>query len=250
MPSNKQFLFICGCARSGTTAFTHLFTAHRQIVMGMERYGRLVLPGKFELSAEHFGKQRFLNVEPGDTFYHDFEPFHQFDTQIAQKYDSCTYIGDKCPDLYLVYDQLFAGFPDCKVFFIYRELVDVASSYQARCEKGRNWPQHRNYQAAVSDWNRSLQLTLKAIDTGLPVVPVSYSDIFNTNKPLEIIFDQLSMDMPANVHQRISGLRRRARELDTSRQCYLNAQQISEVQHGMDAQSYASLQQLNILGSA
>ncbi len=250
MSSGKRFLFICGCARSGTTAFTHLFTAHRRIVLGMERYGRLARPDNFALSPAHFDKQRFLNVQPGDTFYDDFESFHRFDTQIEEKYSDCIYTGDKCPDLYLAYDQLFAAFPECTVFFIYRDLIDVASSYQARCEAGRNWPSHRNYQAAISDWNRSLRLTLKAIESGYRVLPVGYLDVFSSEHPLDTIFAALNIDMPPNVHKRISGLRRRAGELDDIRKSYLNAAQIEEVRQSMDAAALAKLKKLNILNQA
>lgn len=244
---NKKFLFLCGCARSGTTAFTHLFTAHYRIVLGMERYANLVHPDNFQLNPEHFAKQRFLTVQPGDTFYDNFEAFHQFDTQASDKYDGCVYIGDKRPDLYLAYDQLFANFPSSKVFFIYREPIAVASSYQARSEKGRHWPEWRNYQAAIEEWNQSLQLTLKAIDKGHPIYPVRYNDVFCSEKPLNKIFEILGMDMPESVQRRIIGLRRRATQLDAERRCLLDKPKIDACQEKINTSAYTKIESLNIL---
>ncbi len=245
--ANKKFLFICGCARSGTTAFTHLFTAHYNIVLGMERFAHLVLPGQFRLSPEHFSRQRFLQVQPGDTFYNDFAEFHQFDTQIADKYDGCIYIGDKRPDLYLVYDQLFEAFPNCQVFFIYRDLLDVASSYQARSDAAQHWPVDRNYQAAIQEWHQSLRLTLTAIAKGYAVRPVNYADVFDADSCLAVIFELLELDMTASVHKRITGLRRRAAQLSASRQSYLSRTQQDEVNAARDTRLFDAIEQLNIL---
>lgn len=245
--TDKKFLFICGCARSGTTAFTHLFTAHYRIVMGMERYANLVRPGNFQLTPEHFSKQRFLEVQPDDTFYDDFEAFHKFDTQIADKYDGCIYIGDKRPDLYLAYNQLFTSLPNSKVFFIYREPIAVASSYQARSEKGKHWPAWRNYQAAIEEWNQSLQLTLAAIENGHSIYPVNYDDVFSSEKPLDKIFEILNMDMPESVQKRIIGLRRRAKELNANRKSLLNKNQIDIIREKIDGDAYIKIKSLNLL---
>ena len=106
----KKNLFIAGCARSGTSALVQLLTGSPKIVLGMERYGHLVQPDNFRLSPAHFIKERFLTLERDDTFYDNLLDFHKFDPNFVEKIDECEWIGDKRPDLYESYDQLFEAF--------------------------------------------------------------------------------------------------------------------------------------------
>ncbi|HND14369.1 MAG TPA: hypothetical protein PLN78_05270, partial [Pseudomonadales bacterium] len=103
----KKFIFVAGCARSGTGALAQLLSASDDIVMGMERFGHLESKGSFSLTPNHFEKERFFDVRDGDTFYGNFDEFHRHDKRIREKFDSCIYIGDKRPDLYECYDEIF-----------------------------------------------------------------------------------------------------------------------------------------------
>jgi len=247
MPECRHFLFVCGAARSGTTALTHLLAAHPRIVLGMERYAGLVGPDAFRLTPEHFAKQRFLKVAPGDTFYSDFHSVHWFDTEIPAKIDQCAYIGDKKPELYLVYDALFRAFPSAIVLMIFRDPVAVASSYQARRDKGVQWPTWRDYRAAIEDWNNAMHATLDAMNRGHAVHALRYEDLFQSTDLPRAVFDTLELDMPDCVHRRIDGLRRRSGELEQARQCVLSAGQIDEVRHGVDHAAYDVIREVNLL---
>ena len=247
MTDDRRFLFLCGTARSGTTALTHLLAAHPRIVLGMERYARLVRPDDFRLTPRHFAKQRFLEVAPGDTFYSDFNTVHWFDTEIATKIDQCAYIGDKKPELYLAYDALYRAFPSATVLMIFRDPVAVACSYQARRDKGVQWPAWRDYRAAIQDWNNAARATLEAITCGHAVHALRYEDLFQQTKLPRAVFDTLGLDIPECVHHRIHGLRQRSAELEQTRQCVLSADQIDEVRRGIDHAAYSAIREVNLL---
>jgi len=115
---DQRYLFITGCARSGTTALAKLVGSHNNIIMGIERFGCLVSPKNFTMTKDHFKFDRFFDVKPGDTFYNNFDDFHKWDSNIRNKIKTVKYIGDKRPDLYHVYDKLFAEFENAKVLFM------------------------------------------------------------------------------------------------------------------------------------
>src|SRR5215469_6731787 len=74
----KTYLFVGGCARSGTTAFVQLLNAHSEIFIGNERYLYLY-PRIKEAAAkdngyfntERFKPERFSLIHPGETFWND-----------------------------------------------------------------------------------------------------------------------------------------------------------------------------------
>ena len=93
-----SYLFVCGCPRSGTTALAKLFSISDDIVLGQERYGKRSHPDNFTLTPALFEKERFLDVQPGDTFYDSLDFFARYYENVPWKLDSCRYIGEKRPD--------------------------------------------------------------------------------------------------------------------------------------------------------
>ena len=194
----KKYLFIAGCARSGTSALTQLLGNHSKIVIGMERYGHLVNKGNFKLNPRHFKPERFLKIEPSDTFYNNFKKHHQWDERIEKKLKekNYVYIGDKRPILYEVYDELFETFPNAKVVFIYRNLYEVSSSWNKRAEEGQDWPAHKDFQKAVHAWNSSLKKTLEALEKyPEKIACIRYEDIFIKGVDLKPLYDWLGLEV-------------------------------------------------------
>ncbi|WP_394200828.1 sulfotransferase family protein [Shewanella waksmanii] len=225
----KKNLFIAGCARSGTSALVQLLSGSEDIVLGMERYGHLVKKNDFKLTKEHFVKERFFDLREEDTFYSDFFAFHRFSPNIEAKFDSCKWVGDKRPDLYEVYDELFEAFPESKVIFIYRDIVEVASSYQERVKDGKNWPASKDFMAAVREWNRSLYLTREAIAKGYDINVVEYSSIFNSKKDLNPLFEILNIDIDKNLERHIANIRGRATQLVEERKMSLSESELDYI---------------------
>lgn len=243
----KKKLFLCGCPRSGTTAFTHVFTAHRKVVLGMERFNHLCTENNFQLTRNHFKLDRFLDVRAEDTFYDDFNVMHDFDTQIEEKYPECDYIGFKQPNLYFVYKQIFECFPTATIFFIYRDPVDVAASFQVRANNKTLWPADRDYKAAIDEWNISAKLTLKAAQDYPQLHIVSYDGIFNSEQNLSPLFNLLNLEMTQLVYDRIAYLRDNNKTICTKRQSVLSSYQISEVNNNIASSLFEALEKKRLL---
>lgn len=243
-----KYLFIAGCARSGTSALAHMIGSNDKIVMGMERFGHLVSPDDFRLTPAHFEKNRFFDVQSGDTFYQDFERFHRFDKNIRDKFGFATYFGDKRPDLYESYDQLYEAFPSAKVLFIYRDVKEVASSYQDRVLKGEDWPAYKNYERAVSEWNRSLYLTREAINKGFDIKVVDYESVFVKCVDIQPIFDWLDLEIDHRMWRKMVEIEIRSKQLQRERKLLLTEDQALYVETNAKRHLVHDLKSAMLLG--
>lgn len=197
--TEKKFLFITGCARSGTSALTELLGNHPAVVMGMERYGNFYDQANLALSPEHFEKDRFFDLRPEDTFYSDFDLFHAWDPGIRTKFDDAVYVGDKRPNIHRHYPALFGRFPGAVVYYIFRDVHAVAGSWEGRKAAGSDWPPDLDFAAAVSMWNESLQTTLAILEAGFPVNLVNYTSFFEERGNLEDLFTPLGLSVADQV---------------------------------------------------
>lgn len=226
----KKYLFVAGCARSGTSALVQLLSGSPKIALGMERFGHLVNPNDFSLTPEHFTKARFLKLEEGDTFYDDVLDFHKFDPDLINKLDTSEWVGDKRPDLYESYDQLFESFPNAKVIFIYRSIAEVASSFHGRIQEGKNWPATKNFESAVREWNRSLYLTREALNKGYDIAVVDYDSIFLGDLDLTPLFSFLNVEINEGLERHIQKIRKRSKELSEKRTLLLSDDEIEYIE--------------------
>lgn len=199
MMTAKKFLFVSGCARSGTSALTELLGNHPAVVMGMERYGNFYDQADLSLSPEHFEKERFFGIRPEDTFYADFDAFHAWDPDIRAKFDDAVYVGDKRPNIHRHYPALYERFPGAIVYYIFREVHAVAGSWEVRKAAGTDWSPELDFAAAVNMWNESLQTTLKTLEAGFPVVLVNYKSFFAERGNLEDLFTPLDLPVTSQV---------------------------------------------------
>ncbi|WP_417528777.1 sulfotransferase family protein [Marinomonas shanghaiensis] len=226
----KKYLFIAGCPRSGTSALVRILSFSKDIVIGMERFGHLVSKKKFQLNKSHFETERFFKLEPNDTFYDDIIKFHwKLYPNMREKYETAKIVGDKRPDLYQSYDELFKNFPEAKVIFIYRQLDEVASSYTARARQQDSWPTNKDYKQAVVDWNESLYLTLKALKKGYNIKVVEYKSIFQSNMSLDDLFEFVEAEKDDKVEQGIIRVRDVAAKLESERKMLLNKNELAFV---------------------
>lgn len=153
MKGLESLLFLCGCPRSGTTAFWRLLVGDSRIRMGVERYGNRFYTREF-LNPEMFEKDRFFSLQEGDTFYPDLVEFNPYYERAKSGYEDATYFGDKIPKLYEYFDRMKETFPGCKLVFIFRNIFDVAASYKARqLDENDNWSM--GVSDAISDWNNA-----------------------------------------------------------------------------------------------
>jgi hypothetical protein len=246
----EKFLFVCGCPRSGTSAFARLLGAHDRIVMGMERFGHRVSPGNFTLTPNLFSKEKFFNIQPGDTFYVDFEAYHKWDPFIKEKFDNAIYVGDKRPDLFYVYDRVFDAFPNATIMFIYRDVFDVAASYNKRAGEGNNWPSHKDYKKAVVEWGLSLRHTLECIRNKMRLYCVKYEDLFSSHCDIDVIFDVLDLPFDERSRHAIVNLRKISEKLSVQRRNIgLSENDSRYVSKHAEFRYYEQIERLNLLRS-
>jgi hypothetical protein len=123
--------------------------------------------------------------------------------------------------MYDVYDELFHTFQHATVVFIYRDIYDVASSWNKRVEEGEVWPAHMDFREAVHAWNQSMKCTLKAIDRGLNVIPVSYEGIFLEEKPIEPLLKKLALNIDSHIQAKHENILANSRALNERRNSHL-----------------------------
>jgi hypothetical protein len=177
----KGFLFLCGVARSGTTAAAELLNLHPQIAMGIERYKALYgRPGEV-ISAELFNRARFFDYRPTDTNIRLARGgFARLYREMDGKFDQARYVGDKLPRLYQLYDRVAEALPAAKFIYLVRDPLRTASSWQVRADNARDsWKPENDFRRSIAEWNRANQLTLQFIAKDpARVLVVRYEDFF------------------------------------------------------------------------
>tara|TARA_Y100000588_G_scaffold248390_1_gene262853 strand:+ start:8109 stop:8843 length:735 start_codon:yes stop_codon:yes gene_type:complete len=193
----KNSVFISGCDRSGTTALVRMLNAHPEICIGMERYKGLI--GKQEsldtLNHDRFKKNNFFNIKENETNI-DWDYFYG---PLKDKFDECTYIGDKVPRYFQVFEHLKKEFPNAKHIFLIRDPYEVASSWKVRANDSKdvNWLASNDVERATQVWNNSLISAYKQIKEGnIELVVINYNELFSGDiKQLKKICDHLSISL-------------------------------------------------------
>lgn len=194
--TDKKYLFICGCDRSGTTALVKLLNSHPHLCIGMERYKGLLKNEKRlnTLGAPRFEKANFFDIKSEETnikWDHFYKP-------LEEKYDSSVYVGDKVPRYFQFYPYLRKTFEEAKHIFIIRDPYEVASSWKARAndDSDVNWPSGNGVKRSIAVWNHSLKLLYKQIkEENLNVLVLSYNALFSGKRgELDKVISYLELD--------------------------------------------------------
>jgi hypothetical protein len=205
----SKYIFVGGCARSGTSILANIIGGHQRIVLGMERFNNLMKPRKFQLSQEHFEKTRFLTIHENDTGYTDFNKF-RCHWSIAEKWDKALLFGTKYTFADQVLWKIKQNFGNFHYLYIYRNIYDVAESWNRKAAKGEKWPAKNNYQMAVQRWNESLGNTLTELQCGSDIICISYDDLLYSEKSIQPIFDRLGIPIDENVLRELTDARKEA----------------------------------------
>ena len=148
-------LFVAGCQRSGTTAFTDYLNVHPEILVSQERYKfvppREVGPGLFTL-------ERLLDHRPGET-----DAWREDLTRriVAGKAPGrLRWIGDKNPSYVRRLGLLADNNQGARFLVLHRPLDEVAESFEARAsDRGDHWPSENGFEKAIEVWNAALEHT-------------------------------------------------------------------------------------------
>ena len=243
--ARRNYIFVCGAPRSGTTAITQLLNFHPNIVIGIERYKNVK---RADLCEQLFTAERFFDFRQSDTNV----LFPGTYLKLREKYRDATWIGDKWPRYYTRYEELFEKFEDCVVIFMLRDVHAVASSWNKRAENPADrWPESNDYTRAVEEWNLSLKRTLefkRKYKNRLLIV--EYEQLFSGDIVIfKRILHRLNLAMPKPLLRRFRGITRNWDE--RSRKPLAQREgQTDFVNAHADMQSCAKLRRLALRGKA
>ena len=240
--NDVQWVFICGCARSGTSTTADLLRSHKRFAMGRERYWG-IFNTQSCLSLDLFQKERFCTaLHEGDTHHKLLDRYYE---ELLPRFDGCTHVGDKIPLLHNSYDKLNHNFPGCKFVFLVRNIFDVAQSFEVRRERSKNtpdneWPPSKGYKWAVNDWNTALCNTLNAFDK-YEILVVEYEQLYTSEEHLRSLFSFLNADFTETVYDFWVKAAEVRANLEAKRAIILSSLQKNYIMKHADFQKYQNL---------
>ena len=169
----RQFLFMCGTPRSGTSFMASIVGSHPGIVLGVERYGKRY--GDRSLQPSHFERDRFFDVRDDDTRQTEDTVFSRKRDAMARKFDACAFVGDKYPNLSRHLSWLRDRFDDPAFIFVLRNPVDVGRSWAVRAARERDrWPVSNGFETAMAAWSRGIKDVAAQRKRGCRIVVLDY----------------------------------------------------------------------------
>jgi len=228
MDDSKNYIFVCGCPRSGTTAMWSLLTAAEEAVIGVERYGKRVF-SRASLTPELFEQTRFFTLQEGDTFYSDLDKFQPYYALAREKFARATIFGDKIPKLYERFDSFFAAFPRAKVIFMFRNIFDVAASYKRRSmnTEDSTWGRGKGVSVAIRDWAKAITAYKNAPRQN--ILPICYEDFFIGGNGLEQLASFVGVADKSKMQEKFVRVRQRSEKIESTRARDLNTAEIFEI---------------------
>lgn len=226
-------LFVTGCQRSGTTAFTEYLNHHPEILVGVERYGRVSAK---EITPEMFTFERILDYSAEDSL----RPREYYVDLLSKKDpERLKWIGDKFPGYAKWLRPLSENNPGAYFIILYRPIEEVAESWEARSKNPDDpWLGGKNgFELGVQMWNNIQQKTRKFVESGLGtgVLIVSYHDFFYHNEDcvpllsrfLGIEFDDDVREAWREMSAEFEQKRRPKKHLTDEQRAYIRAEKDS-----------------------
>ena len=173
-------LFVAGCPRSGTSAFTEYLNRHPEILVCMERYGRIHVD---TVSPELFEFERILDYSKEDTV---MPREYHLELLSGKEPEKLRWVGDKYPGYTRWIKRLANNNPEARFLVLYRPAEEVAESWEARSQNPDDpWLGGKNgFELGVDTWNKMLNRVRKAVEGGLRsrTLIISYHDFFERNE--------------------------------------------------------------------
>ncbi len=228
-------LFVCGCDRSGTTAFADYLNRHQEILICQERYKRT---RPKSITSDHFTFERILDFRPEETKrpMWKLRLSAKYHTELLAKKDPAKlkWIGDKLPFYVRWMDVLAENNPGARFIVLYRPIEEVVESWESRAKDPDDyWEDDLGAEAAVKTWNMALRKTREFIESSPAprLLIIGYHDFFYRNEavvPLVSRFLGLEFDEPVTRAWREASLqfeggRRHKKPLSEEQRSFIQA---------------------------
>lgn len=179
----RDFLFVVGLGRSGTTALWDVLGSHQRIVLGCERFKGLWSTSEMQdFTPDVFARERFLDLDDGLTNIgpggHPHPRFARYYEDAAGRFDQARWVGDKVTTGRI--GLLRQQFPTAHFVVIVRDVRQLAFSWQARADDGDDtgWAAHRGAPRAVATWAQAMPRVVTAAENRPDDVTVVEYDSF------------------------------------------------------------------------
>ena len=206
-----RFLFVCGCPRSGTTALTTFLNGDGRLLLGQERYRRVMAL----LEPFHFTEELFFNPSLKETSWampwrgETVFPGNPADYRTLRerwRAGQVQVLGDKAPRYHRHLDRIAESFPGARFVMLLRDLQEVARSYTERARNpADHWPAENDHRLAVQHWNEALADARSFLDGPEPerLLVVPYTEFFSgAPDQLDRLYAFLELDVPAEQRER------------------------------------------------
>jgi hypothetical protein len=191
----KDYLFVSGCPRSGTTVLAYILNWAPQTFVGLERFAGLFETRRQDFTPALFEPARLDSFVAGDCDYASFQAKPEYalsctNGNAVAGIPEARHIGDKNPNFWIGFDAFLApawAGSAIRIFHIVRNVADVAASYQTRFDDADdNWT--HDFRAGVADWTASVRKTADFLagaaswPPGLHLHVVDYDRLFGTDQ--------------------------------------------------------------------
>lgn len=186
----------------------NLLRSHPRIAMGRERFAWRLRKGEFTPAL--FERDRFcLDFRRDDSHHTSLDDYY---SSLHGRFDQCVYVGDKNPELHAHYDHVLRTFPGCRLIYMARDPVEVATSFQRRAERtarivkrnplkpdlDRLWPADQGWRSAIGAWNDAVKATL-ALGKSARLFVADYRHLFTNEDFLGRLFAFLELEPTPEV---------------------------------------------------
>ena len=237
---DSRVLLIGGCPRSGTTAAYHMLSVHPYACITNERYFTRFASSQDIRGDEFASADRFFDFRPDDSFPQALERAAGR-SELREKFDRAQVVGDKVPPLYYGFERLREVFPQARILMLFRDLRDVAASYQKRAENPEDvtWPADKGWRQAIGEWNDSLRLTLAAMDKGSRILPMPYERLFSEKAVCDAMLAFVGLETSQQTDRMFEKLSATyLAEIATRRERHLDSDAMATIEREMDSTRY------------
>ena len=203
---DKEYLFVSGLPRSGTTALGSLLNLSPDIALFVELYGyqRPYSPGCFD---EAVVRERLRG--------HRHERKNE---EILEKSRCSRFLGDKRPNFIWRYPETMLQFERERVHIVHvmRSIEAVCASYQRRAEDpgDQRWTRARDFRRAIQDWNVTLGWVVDVLEeraeSNANIIFVNYANVLTKHKAAMGVFRDVGCQVDARLEASVSAFTRKS----------------------------------------